>query len=263
LKDSNVRRCLIFFDEHGIFVDIELLKLRVQFMSDLNMGKNDILVLGGDNVDNYCISDFKKSMRDDIDVNLEATEFKSVISMYDNVIHGSKKKWILGNHEIRHEKNICDDRLKPYATLKGMQFNEIFGVDKYNIDIIQDHFELVPNFIITHGECGGKYPARAEISKYLCSGISGHSHKRDHAFMNGYKARIEWFSCGHLADKSLIDMNCKYSLKLNWNRSFAFILFDEDRIIDIENIPCDQNYFYSRYLRREYGKRSLAKTYTR
>lgn len=257
-----MKKTICFFDEHGIFIDTDLLKLRLELIRDLKLSKEDAIVLGGDATDNYCISDFKKVDKN-VDVLYESSQMGMILNHYRNVSKSSKIVWIEGNHEDRHERNLDGDNLAAYRSLKGLSFEEIFHVEKYKVNYVRDVYEVTPGFIITHGERCGKFPARGELDKWGTSGMSGHAHKTDYASKTQYNGRIEWFSCGHLADKSKIDMSCKYSKKMMWDRSFALILSEGNKIIDVEVIRCDGNGFYCKHTRRSYGKEVLRQATTK
>lgn len=248
-----MKKHVLFFDDHGIFMDVDLFKLRVEFVKDLKLKADDEIILGGDCIDNYLISDFVKSDRNYFTILQEIDVFESMIREYKRV---SKAKIVLikGNHEIRHEKNMDNDHMKYYRDLKGMEFDEMYKVNKYNIKIVDDVYDMCDDFIVTHGESCGQFPARAELNKWLCSGASGHAHKADFATKTGRKGTYRWYSFGHLADKKLIDFSCKYSKKMLWNRSFGFARSENNKLIDLEVINCDSNEFYSHYLRKTYGK---------
>ena len=140
------------------------------------------------------------------------------------------------------------------SKIPELEIKNFLALNKYDVDYYEA-YRPNPDFLVKHGEAINKYPARAEIEKELVSGCSGHAHRTDRAYKRGYNCKLIWYSLGHTSDKSQIDKACGFSKPMRWDQSFGFLQSDlKNNTWDFEVIHCDENGFYSKYLRKFYKK---------
>lgn len=103
--------------------------------------------------------------------------------------------WHIGNHEHRLVRYLAD--VAPaLADLRCLQFDSLFGVDEYGIEMVFGGHFMAPKqkhrkndvqrktfkvyfdaWAVTHGKNIGATPALAEIRRFGISGTSGHTHR--------------------------------------------------------------------------------------
>lgn len=249
-----IRKHVLIFDEHGIFVDTKLLSARINFIRDLNLSIVDELIFGGDNDDYYGGSDFLRDRNTPQDIQAEADESYSRFFLYRKAAPRAGFIWVLGNHEDRHRRVLSSNRIpEAYKGIRTLDFKTLFRTNENNIMICDSVYEVTQDFIVTHGTSCGKYPSRAELDRWKINGASGHSHKTDRSGSIGYNSKFFWQSFGHLGDKKMIDKSCNYSKTLMWDQSFGLLITENNKFKDLEVMMCDEKGFYSKYLGKQYA----------
>jgi len=253
-KEGLIKKSVITCDPHVPFHDKLLWKNILNFCKDLKLTSIDEFIIGGDGIDFFTISPFLKIINSQIDpenVQYERTSFLEFLRDLRKVCKKAKIIFIEGNHEARWDKFLSSDA-KQLSRIPELEIKNFLGINKYNIKYVQ---EYKPNldFLIKHGESISKHPSQIEIDKEICSGVSGHSHRTDRAYRRGHDKKYRWYSLGHTADKNQIDKNCKFSRPLKWDQSIGLLITDfKNNEWDMEVMHCDNNGFYSKFLRKKY-----------
>lgn len=156
----------------------------------------------------------------------------------------SQIDFILGNHEARLFNYLCS-QAPGLASLESLQFDKLFSLETYKINLVARPTWLTPNtkdqenykiydqcFVAAHGVNCGTQHATNELNKFGLSGTSGHVHhlqtqtKRD---LHGLKT---WISTGCMAS---LKSGEEYIPDLvRWNQGF--------NVIHIWNEQAIQNY---------------------
>lgn len=245
------RKRLVLADLHIPFQNKNLLKKIYQLITDMKEQICEIIFLG-DLVDFFLISHFMIDTKETgEDLSYEINESISFLC-YIRQIYSGRITIVRGNHEIRLEKYLLQ-HAKAFRNLPCLKFESLLNLKKLDINCVDYIYLLDNNFMLKHGESVSLYPARSEIGKEGMSGMSGHCHRTDRAYKRTYNDHFEWYSLGHLADKDLIDKNCKYSQSLKWDSSFA-IISHINKIKDIEIVHCKDNKFYVKQMDKYYEK---------
>ena len=247
-----MKKSVLLFDLHCPFQDNGLVGSILKFIKALKLNKGDEVILGGDFIDFYSISKFDKSNNRIVDGLQD--ERKVAVEVLKNIRKAAGKARIIfikGNHEVRLEKYLSREA-NALSGLPELQLGNFLSFDKYNVEVRNYVYNVNNNFIVKHGTAFGKYPSRSELDKELINGASGHAHRTDMSYKRGYNKNMRWYSFGHLADKAVIDEVCKFSEALRWCQSFGLLVGDDDSW-DIEVMHCDNNKFYSKYLRKWFG----------
>lgn len=252
-----VKRSVLLFDKHIPFQDKQLQKHIFKFLKDLKLTSKDEIVLGGDILDFWAVSSFDKRPSATIsgeDVAYERDSFVEYIRDLRKTVGPAKIIFIKGNHCDRWQKYLYSNA-KALAGLPELDIRKFLRLDKYKVIYEPKEYKANPHFLVKHGTATSKYPSKTEVDTELMSGASGHAHKTDRSYKRGHGKNYRWYSFGHLADRDQIDDACKYSVGLKWDQSFGILLTDlKNNKWDMEVMHCNKG-FYSKYLRREYGKK--------
>lgn len=101
---------------------------------------------------------------------------------------------VIGNHEFRLCRFLADCA-PALASLRSLSFNNLFGLDELEINLVHNESLLAPAskdqkrafmqnwrvyddcFVVTHGTACGATAGAKELSKWQMSGTSGHVHR--------------------------------------------------------------------------------------
>ncbi len=241
---------------HVPFQDKELYKNIFKFIKDLKLLPSDEIIINGDLADFFGISSFEKvscSIISADDIQYERVCIKEFLRDLRKAAGCAKIIYVLGNHEKRWEKYLGSGA-KALSKVPELMFENFFGLQKYKISY-KDTYKPNPEFLCKHGDATSKFPSKTELDKELISGCTGHAHRTDRSYRRGYEKRLIWFSLGHTALKSLIDTACKFSTPMRWDQSFGLLISDlKNNNWDMEVMHCENANFYSKFLRKQYGK---------
>lgn len=173
-------------DDHSIFVDPWCDKI---FWDVARRMKPNILIFGGDTVDFPDVSKFsqdptrKGRLQEEIDFVVQ-----NFFSKAREILPHAQIDWILGNHEMRLFRFLCD--VAPALTsLRNLQFGKLFELDRFQINLVaRENFltekatgynfkEYYGIFAGTHGVKLGPHPSQKELATYGKNGLSGHVHR--------------------------------------------------------------------------------------
>lgn len=240
---------LILSDLHIPFHDKRLLNAIYDLCKDIQFTG---IVFNGDLHDFFKISEHLKSADRADNLQLELDETRFVLKNFRNILPDAKFVHIEGNHERRLRKYLFK-KAKELESLRCLNYSSLVGHDIFDIKYT-DSFLINKNFLVTHGTSCGKYPARAELARYLISGTSGHSHKTDTAHMHGHKVDLVWHSAGHLSNRPRLSKACgKYDKALNWDMSFETVLANATDF-EVDVVKCNSKGFYYKLNGKYYGK---------
>ena len=101
---------------------------------------------------------------------------------------------VIGNHEYRLCRFLADCA-PALASLRSLSFNNLFGLDELEINLVHNNALLAPSakeqkkayeeswrvyedcFVVTHGVACGATAGAKELAKWQMSGTSGHVHR--------------------------------------------------------------------------------------
>ena len=179
------------------------------------------VVLGGDIVDFYAISHFRKDPA-------RANQLQSELNQYHNfmkklrTVHKGALIYIIGNHERRMEKYLMEN--PELYTLDVLKIENILGKDKYNMFITYEHQHH--GFMFKHGTAVNQYNANKELVKYGVSGISGHKHNHNVASRTDRNGSHILISSPCLCDFTQAD----YVHDPNWQTGFVKLIFKNKKL---------------------------------
>lgn len=220
------------------FEDKRALNLVLGFTNDL---KPHGVILNGDIVDCYSISDFDRSPLSKATLQKEITGAQRLMAKLARI---PNKLWIGGNHEDRLRRYVWKnpkllgsmDEGTRERVVAAMDFPEVFGLGEHGFSWLPygGTFNL-GKLLVTHGSIVSRHSgqtARAHMDKYGTSVLVGHTHrggvyyKRD---VRGVHAGYENFClCG---------LNPEYTQNPNWQQGFSVVHVADNGFYNVQQIP--------------------------
>ena len=206
--------------------DTTVLALFLIFLRDY---QPDILVINGDLIDCYELSEFKKSawLQHPIEKEFELAEkfFKKVKEFCPK----TRIIYIFGNHEKRLAKYISNNAEK-MARLKGMTLESIMGLDDYGIDYLPCPLEMskfTHNYIDLGGLLYGHFDKVSMHSAYTAKNLMdtlGRSFIQGHTHRGGvyYKTQGEKVLIG-VENFCMCSLKPDYTSLVNWQNGYSII----------------------------------------
>lgn len=192
------------------------------------------VVLNGDIVDCYEISDFSKDPKTTASLAVEIkTAGKLMLDLSKSINRGI---WIGGNHEDRLRRYLWKNA-PAVARLDGEDFASKFKVLHYGFEYLEygEAFHL-GKLMVTHGDLVSKhsaYTAKLNFEKYGTSVLTGHTHRlgiyyrRD---VHGVHAAYE--------NGCLCKLTPEYVSYPNWQQGFSVVHVDTATgFFNVQQIP--------------------------
>ena len=195
------------------------------------------VILNGDIVDCYEISDFEKNPLSEASLEQEVALAQRLMA---RLVKAKRKVWIGGNHEDRWRRYIWKNA--PLLTrLKGHDFPSIFGLKQYGFEWLEygQLFKL-GKLYVTHGNLISN-AARRTLRKYGASVMVGHTHRLDieyHRDLGGVHAGYE--------NGCLCTLSMEYDKFPDWQQGFSVVHVDDRTgFYNVQQIPIlDGGVFY-------------------
>lgn len=233
---KNMITLVVGSDFHSHYADPFCLHVFIQTCKRL---QPDYIVLDGDLFDFYEISSFSKdpSRRMTMQKELDYIEMKIFKPLRD-VCPNSEIDFLLGNHEWRLFKYLCMTA-PGLSNLRCLQFNKLFNLDKYQINLISKDCFLTAKkekdlknrkiygdtYMVTHGTICGKHHAAGELLMWGRSGCSGHVHKWQKFSSRNDYGEMSWTSMGCMCQIRLGDDYID-GLGGKWGKGFNIVHID-------------------------------------
>ena len=205
--------------------------LVVPFIHDL---KPQGIVLDGDIVDCYAISDFDKNPdHPDWTLALEQKEVGVLLGALGKVRTIEKKEWIDGNHEDRWRRIAWRNH-----KLKGMlkSFPEAFSLKEYGYQWhpYGDHV-MLGKLMVTHGELVRKHSAdsgQAHFDRFGTSVLVGHTHRLGVYYKSDCRGVHAAYENG-----CLCSLKPEYTHFPNWQQGFSVVKVYGGGLFSVQQIP--------------------------
>jgi metallophosphoesterase superfamily enzyme len=221
------------------FEDKKVMRLVLNFVDEL---KPDGVILNGDVVDCYSISDFDKAPLSKATLEKEIRCAEGLMARLSKV---PQKVWIGGNHEDRLRRHVWKNpkligNLDPASrerVVAALDFPEVFSLASYGFTWLPygATFNL-GKLLVTHGSVVSKHSgqtARAHLDKYGTSVLIGHTHRGG----TYYKRDVRGV---HIAVENycLCRLDPEYVQNPNWQQGFSVVHVDERTgFFDVNTIP--------------------------
>lgn len=215
------------------------MRLVLDFVDEL---KPDGVVLNGDIVDCYSISDFDRNPLSQATL---AKEIKCAQGLMAKLRNIKERIWIGGNHEDRLRRHVWKnprlirelDRSSQERLVHALDFDTVFGLGEHGFRWFPyGATQYLGKLLVTHGSMVSKHSgqtARAHMDKYGTSVLVGHTH-RGGVF---YKRDIRGIHAGY-ENFCLCRMDPEYVQNPNWQQGFSVVHVDEKTgFFNVAQIP--------------------------
>src|SRR3972149_635261 len=244
-KGCHMTKCnetwVILNDIQIPFEDTKVLyDLIIPFIEDL---RPDGVILNGDVVDMYSISDFDKNPLTPATVAVEIRRARVLMSWLATRVSG-ERIWLGGNHEDRLRKWVWKNpSLLSKFPLKvrenivtELDIPSIFGITDYGFTWAPyGAHHMLGKLMVTHGNMVSKHSgltARAHFDKYGTSILIGHTHR-----LGVYYKRDSRGVHGAWENGCLCKMTPEYAQYPNWQQGFSVVHVSANGLFNVQQIP--------------------------
>lgn len=236
---SDMKTYVILNDIQYPFHDVKVMRLVLNFVKDL---KPHGVILNGDVVDCYSISDFDK---DPLTQASLSKEIRCATNLMEELRYVPDRIWIGGNHEDRLRRYVWKnpklisglDAGTRERLVKALDFPEVFGLEEYGFRWLPyGAVYALGKLLVTHGSIVSKHSGqtgRAHLDKYGSSVLVGHTHRGG----TTYKRDIKGV---HVAYENfcLCRLDPEYVQNPNWQQGFSVVHVDRKTgFFNVQPIP--------------------------
>ncbi len=217
---ARLKKAVIINDIQIPFQDKVTLELVVRFIGEL---KPDWVIMNGDIVDCYTISEFSRDPLTTTSLAQEIREAGELMARFRDI---PQKLWIGGNHE---------DRLRRFIWNKAPQLAEVEGLDFPGLFKLADHgfswieyggHTMVGKLLVTHGDLVRRdsgATARAHFQKFGKSVMIGHTHRLGTYYKTQLGTPRSAFENG-----CLCSLTPEYANNVDWQQGFSVVHWCEE-----------------------------------
>lgn len=199
------------------------------------------LFFQGDGFDFYQISKYDKRPARLLELQQDLDHGFQVIDRIRACAPQADAHMVEGNHERRLQKYL--NYHPEIAGLRCLEIEELLQLRKLDIrwypeeEVLEHH-----GFVVTHGTRVSKHAgmsAKAELEKWGCCGISGHTHRMAAFLQSNYGGDFVWYEGGCLCELN----PCYVVGRPNWQHGISIgdFLPDENRFT-IHQLWIDRQY---------------------
>lgn len=223
-----IKKYLIGADFHVPFFNKKFLKLFLDVCKEA-----DEIILLGDFMDFYSISTFDNKLSRADDLDYELTMGREILQNIRARNEKASIKFIKGNHCERMEKFLLRGKNRAISNLRCLDIDALLDFKKYNIELVESiKYMPYPNICFTHGSRVSLNPAQGEALSYMCSGFSGHCHRKNIFHRQYLNFKIEWYSL-----PCMCDIEQQYYAKYfnhQWSNGFCMAEIENGKIENVK-----------------------------
>lgn len=214
--DSTTQRTMFVPDVHAPFHDRQAVAVVLEFC---RFWQPHYLIFLGDVFDAYQQSRFDKDVKRLAHAQADLDSGIAILKAFCDSAPDAEKHFVEGNHEARFHKFVSTT--PQVAGLRGLDPRYLFGLDELGIQFHPESESWEHNgVVVTHGsKVAGHsgYTAKAELDKWGCSGVSGHTHRLATHYRSTYRGDLVWCEGG-----CLCNLNPEYVKGYpNWQHGFV------------------------------------------
>lgn len=205
------------------------------------------VILNGDIVDCYAISDFDKNPRRVLNWGLDR-EVKDATTLMNAFADVKRRVWLGGNHEDRWRRIMWRH---PALTAMFKKFEEGFKLADYGFEWKPyGAVERLGKLVVTHGSVvrqHSAYSAKAHFDKFGGSVLHGHTHRLGIYYRTNARG-------GHAGWENgcLCSLHPEYVQFPDWQQGFAVVHVDDNGFFNVQQIPVlKRRTFYYGAMRRD------------
>lgn len=191
------------------------------------------VVLNGDIVDCYSLSEFSKSPMTKTTLLQEMDQAAALMQRFCE-LGVTERVWIGGNHEDRVRRYVWN-KAPELGELAELDFPALFRLPEYGFRWIPyGGWMYLGKLIVTHGSMVLKhsaYTARAHYDRFGSSVLIGHTHR-----MGQYHIRTALSDHVAVENGCLCRLDPEYEAYPNWQQGFCFVHVSPSGLFSIEQI---------------------------
>lgn len=228
---TSIRRLLVLSDIHAPFHDIDALMLAIEYGID---AKPDAVLLNGDTLDFYAVSDHENDPRK-VRWNEELNTCRDLLHMIRTAFPDIPIYFKEGNHEYRMERHL----MRHAPVLIGMQEFELpvlLRMGEVGVEYIRNKRMIhAGKLTIGHGDewkgSGGVSPGRWVGLRAKESVLIGHFHRVSEHIDRTIRGDIR----GYWSTGCLCELQPAYLPYNEWSHGFAVVHLDADGSFEVDN----------------------------
>ena len=232
----NEKRIGILSDIHFPYYDEQALNAAINYLIDFDP---DCIILNGDIIDCYHLSNFEKDKRQrsfKYEIDMLAAFFVELRELFPT----QRIIYKLGNHCERYEKHILQ-QIPDLVELELFNFENVIQAKKYNIDVVKNKrvIKIGKKLNVLHGHeiKGGLTapvnPARGLFLRAKASTIAGHNHQTSEHVESDLNGNI----IGCWSTGTLSELHPAYMPINKWNHGFCTVeVIDKDGNFKVNNL---------------------------
>lgn len=208
-------------DFHCPFTDASALKELYRTVDEIDPRT---IVVAGDLCDFYKLSTFTKNPLSNATLQTELHMAGQILDRLGR----ERVVFLTGNHEERLYKYLWS-HADAFAGLDCLRLHSLLGLKERQVLPYGQPYKVTDEFIAVHGSIvrrNSGASAHAEMSRYGCSGISGHTHRLAQVWSSGYSGQRTWIENG-----CLCDLSPEYMKHPDWQQGFTVLTVDRGRVL--------------------------------
>ena len=209
------------------FQDKPVLALVLRFIKDL---RPHGVILNGDVVDNYSISNFNKDPLKRADLQREVDEAGALMMQ----LTGHERIWLGGNHEDRLRRYLWDH--PEIAGLEALTFEALFNVKKYGFTFYPYGKQwMLGKLMVTHGfmvRSHSGVSAKAHFERLGTSVLIGHTHRLGIYYKTNVRGQHAAYENG-----CLCRLDPEYVQSPDWQQGFSVVTVGDGGYFAVQQIP--------------------------
>lgn len=228
---KSIRSLLVLSDIHVPFHDIDALKIAVKYGI---AAKPDAVLLNGDTLDFYALSDHEKDPRK-VRWAEELESCRAVLRMIRSAFPDAPIYFKAGNHEYRMERHL----MKYAPVLIGMaefEMPTLLRMGEVGVEYIANKRMIYAGELtIGHGDewkgGGGINPARWTSLRARENALIGHFHRASEHIERTVRGKVR----GYWSTGCLCELQPAYLTQNDWCHGFAMVHLDADGSFEVSN----------------------------
>ena len=217
----NQKRIVILSDIHFPYYDQAALNAAISFSIDWNP---DCIILNGDIIDCYHLSNFEKDKRQR-SFKYELDMLKNFFIQLRELFPDARIIYKIGNHEERYEKQILSN-IPELIELEYFAFENVIQAKEYGIEVVKGKrvirvgkLNVIHGHELPRGMAAPVNPARGFFLRTKASTIGGHHHQTSEHIESDLNGNI----IGAFSTGCLCELNPHYMPINKWNHGFAVV----------------------------------------
>ena len=192
--------------------------------------KPDGVILNGDVVDCYSLSEFDKDPATEASLTREITDAAQLMARLKGI---PEKWWLGGNHEDRLRRVLWQN--PKFASIEKLDFPKLFDLETYGFKWKPYGGTLkLASLLVTHGSMVLKHSgwtAREHFIKYGTSVLIGHTHRLGVYYRTNSKGVHASYENG-----CLCKLTPEYAQAVDWQQGFSVVHLDGN-YFNVQQIP--------------------------